>query len=348
MKSPTVARRVAVPAACMLAAMLLPFMLPNYGAFQLTLVCSYAIAIMGLNILTGFNKQISLGHGAFFALGAYTAAVLMDRFNAPYWTTLPAASIVCFILGLVVGFPALRLSGHSLALATFALAMAMPQILKHKSVEEWTGGVQGISLAKPEVPFSAHFFGVELSSDRWLYLVALAVTAAMYWLAMNLLKSRAGRAWIAIGDHPVAAATMGINLPLYKSVAFGVSAAYAGVAGALSAISVAFVSPDSFNVSLSVFLLVGLVVGGLRSLSGAIPGALFIQFVPNIADHLSKSAPAAVYGIVLIALMYFIPEGIMSLIPRATRFIRSKNVFQTISIDCDRAGRAKLSEKPVD
>ena len=290
---------------------ILPFLFKNYRVFQFNLVMVYAIAILGLNILTGFNGQISLGHGAFYAFGAYTAAIMMDKMGAPYWATLPIAGVVCFVFGYLMGFPALRLAGHYLALATFALALAVPQLLKYKKIEGWTGGVQGIVLNKPPAPFEFSLFGQPLSPDRWLYFFSLAVTVLMFILAYNLLHGRVGRALVAVRDHPIAATAMGINLPVFKSITFGVSAAYCGVAGAMAAVVVAYVSPDSFTVNLSIFLLVGVVVGGLASIPGAIFGAMFIQYVPNIADEISKSAPAAIYGVLLIGLMYLMPTGVM-------------------------------------
>jgi branched-chain amino acid transport system permease protein len=176
--------------------------------------------------------------------------------------------------------------------------------------------VQGIVLSKPDAPFEFSLFGQPLSPDRWLYFFTLAATAIMFLLAWNLLRGRVGRALIAVRDHPIAATAMGINLPMFKSLAFGTSAAFTGVAGALGAIAVAYVSPDSFTVTLSIFLLVGVVVGGLASIPGAIFGAIFIQFVPNISDQISKSAPAAIYGILLIGLMYLMPTGVMGMLQR--------------------------------
>ncbi len=293
------------------ALLVLPFLVKNYRVFQFNLVLVYAVAILGLNILTGFNGQISLGHGAFYAFGAYIAAMLMDKAGVPYWATLPVAFVLCFAFGFVVGFPALRLAGHYLALATFALALAVPQLLKYKKIEAYTGGVQGIVLSKPEAPFAFSLFGQPLSADRWLYFFTLFVAALMFLLAWNLLRGRVGRALIAVRDHPIAATAMGINLPMFKSLTFGVSAGVTGLAGALGGIVVAYVSPDSFTVALSIFLLVGVVVGGLASIPGAIFGGIFIQFVPNIADEMSKSAPAAIYGVLLIGLMYLMPTGVM-------------------------------------
>ena len=304
--------------------LILPFLFKNYRVFQFNLVLVYAIAILGLNVLTGFNGQFSLGHGAFYAFGAYTAAILMDKLGVPYWATLPAAFVFCFGFGILMGFPALRLAGHFLALATFALALAVPQLLKYKHIEHLTGGVQGIVLTKPEPPFSFRFLDQPFSSDRWLYYFTLAVAALMFLLVWNLLRGRVGRALIAVRDHPIAATAMGINLTLFKSMTFGVSAGITGLAGALGAIVVAFVSPDSFTVNLSIFLLVGVVVGGLASIPGAIFGGIFIQFVPNIADEISKSAPAAIYGLVLIGFMYLLPMGVMGGLYKLWFRLRSK------------------------
>ena len=303
--------------ALLLALLLLPFLVKNYRVFQFNLVLVYAIALLGLNILTGYNGQISLGHGAFYAIGGYAAAILMDRAGMPFWATLPVAALLCFVLGFLMGFPALRLGGHYLALATLALALAVPQLLKYKGIEHWTGGVQGIVLSKPEPPFTFRLFEQNFNADRWLYFVTLVVTALMFLLAWNLLHGRVGRALIAVRDHPIAAATMGINLPIFKSLTFGVSAGFTGVAGALGAVVVAFVSPDSYGSFLSISFLVGVVIGGLASIPGAIFGAIFIQFIPNVADEISKAAPWAIYGVFLIGFMYLMPTGVMGMLRRA-------------------------------
>jgi len=304
-----------------LGLIVLPFLIKDFRVFQLSLMLIYAIALLGLNILTGYGGQISLGHGAFYAIGGYCAAILMDRFGVPYLATIPVAAGVCFAAGILMGFPALRLGGHYLALATFALALAMPQLLKFKHFEAFTGGVQGIILMKPTPPVEFSLFGQPLSEDRWLYFMVLAVTVIMFVIARNLLEGRIGRAIVAVRDQPIAAGALGVNLAVTKTITFGVSAAFTGVAGALGAITVAFVAPDSFNVFLSISFLVGVVVGGLASIPGAIFGAAFIQFVPNIADQISKSAPWAVYGVFLIALMYLAPNGIMGIINRRKREI---------------------------
>ena len=291
-------------------------LISNYGFLQLSLMIVYAIAVLGLNILTGFNGQISLGHGAFFAVGAYTSAVLIDQAGWPYWATLPVAAIMCFVVGYIFGLPALRLEGHYLALATFALAVAVPQILKYRHFEWFTNGVQGINIFKPDPPF-----GLPLSGDQWMYLVVLAIAVLMFWIARNLLDSRTGRAMTAIRDHTMAASTMGINVAHYKTVVFGISALYTGVAGALHAIIFEFVAPDSFRFELSIAILVGAVVGGIASLPGAIVGGVFVQVIEKYADALTKEITTAVhlpldlepwtiYGLALIVLMYTMPMGI--------------------------------------
>lgn len=303
--SPARLRRLGAVTLVVVVACLLPLALSNYQTFQLTLALIYAIALLGLNLLTGYSGQISLGHGAFYAIGAYTAAILMDRYDVPYWATILPAGAVCLGAGFLFGLPALRLEGLYLALATFALAVCTPQLLKYKLIEGWTGGVQGIVLLKPDPPF-----GLPIGADLWLYYFTLAITGLAILGAWNLLRGRTGRALIAIRDHPIAAEIMGINAARYKSLAFGVSAMYTGVAGALGAIVVQFVAPDSFSPFLSISLLVGGVVGGLASIAGAIYGGVFIQFVPNIAAGISKAAPWAIYGTFLIGFMYLAPNGI--------------------------------------
>ena len=297
-----------------IAACALPFILSNYRTFQMTIVLVYAIALLGLNILTGYNGQISLGHGAFYALGAYCTAVLMDRWGVPYWATIPVAGAVCLVAGFLFGLPALRLEGLYLALATFALGVATPQLLKYHLLEKWTGGVQGIVIMKPSAPF-----GLPLNPDQWLYFFTLAIAAVMFILGYNLIRGRIGRALVAIRDQHIAAEAMGIHNALYKSLAFGVSAMFTGVAGALGAVAVQFVAPDSFNIFLSIVFLVGIVVGGLASISGALYGALFIQFVPNIADEISKAAPWAIFGVFMIGFVYLMPTGVAGAVRLITR-----------------------------
>lgn len=305
-------------------------LISNYSFLQLNLMMMFAIAILGLNLLTGFNGQISLGHGAFLCIGGYVTAVLMARFGWPYWATLPMAALFCFVVGYLFGFPALRLEGHYLALATFALAIAAPQLLKYKHLEELTGGVQGINLRRVKAPFD-----IPLTPDQWLYLVVLAVAIAMFWFARNLLTSRTGRALMAIRDQPVAATTMGINMAHYKAVTFGMSALYTGIAGALYALISEGVAPDSFRLELSITLMVGMVVGGIGSLTGAVIGGVFVQVVEKYAEALARGIgtsmhlpieiePWTIYGIVLIALVYLMPSGIAGGLAKLTAWMKRR------------------------
>ncbi len=306
----------------------MPDIVSDYRLFLVSTMIIAAIAVLGLNLLTGFNGQFSLGHGAFYAVGAYTAAVLMDKLNVPYWATIPAAAIVCFMFGYLFGLPALKLEGHYLALATFALALAVPQILKYKWLEGLTGGVQGIVLLKPEPPF-----GLPLSEDQWLFYFCFITMIVLYWAAANLLDSRSGRAMMAIRDQYMAADTMGIDTALYKTVTFGISAAYTGIAGALSASAIAFVAPDSFNIFLSIKFLIGLVVGGIGSLTGSVIGGIFYVLVDNSAQSLTQFirndlglpfdlSAYTVFGVLLIAIIYLMPMGIAGGIYLAWRKLR--------------------------
>jgi branched-chain amino acid transport system permease protein len=293
----------------LVVALALPFAVKSFLVFQLTLALTYALAILGLNLLTGFNGQFSLGHGAFVGIGAYTAAILMEQAGTPYYWTLPAAGVVCFAVGFLFGLPALRLQGNYLALATFALAIALPQLLKSTPLEPWTGGVQGIVIIKPDAPFD-----LPLTADQWLYLFTVAVAIVMYAAAINLVHSRTGRAIMAIRDNPIAASAMGVNVALYKTLTFGVSALYTGVAGALGAIAVQFVAPDSFTFGLSIALFVGLVIGGVGSILGTLFAGLFVLFVPNIAEGISKGLAQAVYGTILIVVIFVMPAGAAGLV----------------------------------
>jgi branched-chain amino acid transport system permease protein len=303
-------------AALALLAVALPFMISNYHVFVLTQVMIYAIAVLGLNILTGYNGQISLGHGGFFAAGAYTAAILMHRYGVPYWATLPPAALVCFALGVLFGLPALRFEGPYLALVTLAMAVAMPQLLKY--FDTWTGGQQGIVLVKPSPPPE-----LGLDRDRWLYFFVLAVLLVAIRIAANLLNGRTGRAFVAIRDHPIAAAAMGINTARYKTLAFGASTLFTGVAGALSAIVIGFVAPESFSLFLSLSFLVGSAVGGIATIGGAIVGGFFIEFVPNLASDISDAAPWAIYGLAMLLFMYLMPRGVVGTLgPALLRAVR--------------------------
>ena len=281
-----------------------PLFAKNFVIFQMTMWLIYAIAILALNILTGGSGQFSLGQSAFYALGAYTSAILMEHGGVNYALTLPVAGIVCFACGFLFGLPALRLSGVYLALATFALATAMPQLLKLGVFEHWTGGVQGLVVTKPDAPF-----GLPMSQDMWLYYFTLVISIVIYVFSVNLLKSRTGRAMMAIRDNEIAASAMGVDVSLYKTLAFGISAGTTGVAGGLGAIAVQFVAPDGYTIQLAIALFLGMVVGGVGWLPGSLAGSAFIVFVPNMAESVSKGLSGAVFGVILIIVIFVVPHG---------------------------------------
>ena len=298
----------------------LPSFVSAFRAQQLAYVGVYLVALIGLNILTGYTGQISLGHGAFMAVGGYTTAILMTDHGVKDVWTIPLAALVAGVVGFLFGIPALRLSGLYLALATFAIAVSMPAVIKR--FEGFTGGGSGINLfGTPELTASltpVTILGQELVFNDWIYYLSWTTALIGYVIAWLLLRGRTGRALRAVRDSETAAQSSGVSLPRYKTLAFGVSAAYAGAAGALFAISTTFVNPDTFPVALSILLLVGVVVGGLGSLVGLIAGAIFIQFLPIWSQEVSQSpgAPSVVSGLVLIALMFVLPMGVAGLVGR--------------------------------
>jgi branched-chain amino acid transport system permease protein len=298
----------------------LPSFVSAFRAQQLAYVAIYLVALIGLNVLTGYTGQISLGHGAFMAIGGYTTAILMADHGVKDVWTIPIAALVAGVAGFLFGLPALRLSGLYLALATFAIAVSAPAVIKR--FEDFTGGGSGINLfGIPELTASltpVEILGKELSFNDWLYYLTWTVALIAYVVAWLLLRGRTGLAFRAVRDSETAAQSAGVGLPRYKTLAFAVSAAYAGVAGSLFAIATTFVNPDTFPISLSILLLVGVVVGGLGSLVGLIAGAVFIQFLPIWAQEISKSpgAPSLVSGVLLIALMFVLPMGAAGLIGR--------------------------------
>ena len=309
-----------------------PTVIPSFQASEWAQAFILAIAIMGLNILVGYSGQISLGHGAFMALGAYTSAILAHRYKVDYLVTIPIAGLLTGLVGFLFGVPALRLSALYLALATFALAVVTPSLIKRPAA--LTGGVQGIILPPVDPPqFAKDAFttltGSPMTSDQWIYYVAFAFALVLFWVAWNLVRHRAGRAMRAIRDGEVAAAASGINIAGYKTLAFGISALYAGIAGSLFVLATGFVSPDTFPVGLSIQILVGAVIGGLASIPGPLVGGIFAYFLPiesnqwvpaqtwipsQIATTVEKAGPAVSYGAVLILIMIFAPNGIVGLV----------------------------------
>ncbi len=309
-----------------------PLRFGTYRTFQASMIAMWAIVALGLNILTGYNGQISLGHSAFVAIGGYTAAILMVDYGWPFWSTIILGGAIAGTVGFLIGIPALRLTGPYLAIATLGLALATPQILK--KYDGLTHGTQGINV-RPEVPaapgFIEDWFGISLSNDVWIYFLALFIALIMTILAINIVRSRIGRAFVAIRDSEIAAQAMGISVPRYKTMAFAISAFYAGIAGGTYAQLVGYVSPESFNFLLSINFLTTIVVGGLASILGSILGATGLILVPELPGFVGfipgAGLPAelswAFYGGALILVMIFAPYGLAGLFHRLVRLSRA-------------------------
>jgi branched-chain amino acid transport system permease protein len=330
--------RVAAYALVAVLALSIPFLFGPYRVGQFTLVLAYAVAILGLNLLVGYGGQISLGHGAFFALGAYTCAILIEKAGFPHLATLPVAAAVCFAAGFLLGLPALRIRGLYLALVTLAVAIAVPQLIKR--FDGLTEGTQGMNVSRPEGPG-----WLSLAEDQFLYLLTLVLAVPMFVLAANLVRGRLGRALVAMRENEVAAKAMGVDLAKLKTGAFALSAMYAGVAGSLYVFSIGFVAPESFTLTISFAFLAAVVVGGLATIGGAVFGALFIEFVPVYAADVSEALAGVVYGAVLIAFMYVMRDGVMGLIRRGTRLAQGIGPGQEQEIE--RAPAPAATREPV-
>lgn len=293
-----------------------PFLVPGYMVLNLSYALIYAIAILGLNILTGYSGQISLGHGAFLALGAYVSAIAQQRTGMNFLLSLPLAMLACGLIGYGLGFPALRLEGIYLALATFALAVALPSILKWHYLEFLTGGVKGIILTPVTSPTS------DLTDSQYFYFVCLAVAAILFLVAWNILSGRTGRAFRAIRDGDLAAVASGVDLARYKTLAFALSAAFAGAAGCLYGVAAGYLTPDAYGFQISILLLVGAVIGGLGTLEGAVMGGFFSQYLPqfsqqalgNINKQVANAAPSVTQGVLLLLVMFVARQGVAGLL----------------------------------
>jgi branched-chain amino acid transport system permease protein len=300
MRTATVLRSVAIGAIA-LALALMPFILSDYNRSQGARVAVYFIAILGLNVVTGYTGQISIGHGAFMALGGYTTAILTHSHGWSTLPTLPVAALVGFGAGVVVGLPALRFHGVYLALATFAVALAVPQLATNYS--RFTGGVEGF-------PLPSH-------TGLWLYGLGWSTAAIVFVATWLLLRGRTGRAFRAVRDSEVAAASSGVGLALHKTLAFGVSAAIAAVAGSVFVLTNNFINPDIFGLQLSLYILIGAVVAGLGSLWGVLVGACFIQLLPigiTSSHTVSSQSVPVIFGAIVILAMAVVPGGAAELL----------------------------------
>jgi branched-chain amino acid transport system permease protein len=306
MTRPRLSRTLLAAAALALLAGAVPFGFSSYGLDQATLVLVYAMAILGLNMVSGFAGAISLGHGAFFAVGAYAEAILVQRYGLSPYLAIPCASAIAWAAGLAFGFPALRLRGLYLALGTLAIAMSVPPLLRR--FEGFTGGHSGLVVQTLDAPAWSH-----LSGSQWTYFLVLVIAAALFAVAWRLLGGALGRALLATRDHEIVAQVMGVSPTRYLTLTFALSSLYAGTAGALYTLAIGFVSPDSFTLMLGLGFFVGGVFGGLTSIGGAIFGGLFLQYVPVWASDIDKALGGFVYGATLIASMLLMPEGIAGL-----------------------------------
>jgi branched-chain amino acid transport system permease protein len=316
------------------AIILIAFTQPSYQLLNFSKVVAYSVAILGINIVTGYSGQISLGHSAFFGIGAYTTAYLVADEGWPYLATLPVAALIGLAVGFAVGLPALRIQGLYLALVTLAIAAVFPVIVKMDALVDITGGSNGKPVAidwdKPK------WFGLDVSNEAWEFLVVAAVGALLFLLASNLIRSRVGRAIVAVRDNPIGAVTSGISLSLWKTGAFAVSAAYGAIAGSLFIMVIPIVSPDSVGFALAFQLITGLVLGGLATVSGSLVGGLTMVFLPYYSaqwsgdksflffDPVDSGLLANVlYGALLIGAMFVMPGGIISFVRGLrSRFVR--------------------------
>jgi branched-chain amino acid transport system permease protein len=297
-----------------------------FRTFQAAQFGVWLTVLVGLNLLTGYSGQISLGHGAFVAIGAYAAAIMMSDFGVPLYVAVPAAGLATGVIGFVIGVPALRFTGPYLAIATLAMMIAFPQVMKLNGISAWTGGNQGIMLDEPRAPA---ILGGLVTDRQWLYYCCIVPAVLLLGVAWNLTRSRVGRALRAIRDTEIAAEQMGIHVALYKMTAFGLSAFYAGIGGALFVFSSSFISPQSFDLTISITMLVMIVLGGLASIPGTIIAAVIMTFRNEIVNGLAgigllealgalvpgeQQSPdtlrGALYGLMLIGTVMLVPRGI--------------------------------------
>lgn len=294
-------------AACAAAAILLPIVLPSSLLPQISIAIAYGIAVLGLNLLMGFAGQLCLAQGTLFGVGAYVTAILNVNFGIHPLLTLPAAMVISAIAGLAVGLPALRLQGLQLAIITFGVSAAFPQLLlKLGSV---TGGVSGLSIDLLDTPAF-----LRDNSDLWLYLIALACAGIAVLIVFLMLSGDTGRSLRAQRDNAQIAEALGVNLTKTRLWAFAVSSALAGLGGGVFAILNGYISPQSFLAVLSINLVIGSIVGGSTSLIGAFLGGLFMVFVPSWASEINLALGDIIYGSALIAIMLVARKGITGFI----------------------------------
>ena len=302
-------------------AVALPFLLEGYSTYRLALVGAMAVAVLGVNLLIGQSGQISIGHGAFFAIGAYSAAIAMNNFGLSAYRALPIAAAVSFVAGFLLGWPALRFGTIHLILLTWGASLVLPQVLKLDVLQPWTGGVNGIYFDRPQPPAWSG-----LGEDRYWYFVVLAVMIVFFWIAGNLVQSRSGRALAAIRDNEIAAASAGIDVRIFKTVIFGISAMYVGVGGALTGLLDDFIAPDSYGLFFSFLLLIGAVAAGFGSVWGALIGGFLILFLPTTVASLPAALAVPPAGFFILLVIYFMPDGFTGLMRRGYRRYRQRGI----------------------
>jgi branched-chain amino acid transport system permease protein len=290
-----------------------PHLQPPHIVALATLGLAYAIAIVGLNMLAGFAGQVSLAQSVFVATGAYITAILVQRYNWPFIGTIPIAMAVTFVLGVLVGLPAMRLSGIYLAIVTFSLGLLVPPIIIR--LEPWTAGANGMPITRKMVPTGG------LAPDQWKYYTAFAFTCAAFYLVRNIQRGGLGRALVVMRSNPLVAATIGVNASRLKVLAFAWSAMLAGIAGSIIALVDEFVAPQTFTFMLSILLLVGAVIGGIHSIVGALIGGLVLVILPQLTDRAGLGWVGVIYGAAVVAVIMVAPNGVTGLVKSAVLWL---------------------------
>jgi len=316
-----------------LTLLIFPFVAGDYSLFMANLAGIAIIGAVGLNILTGFAGQISLGHAAFIGVGGYTAAILSTRFNLPFLLCLPLSGFMAAFFGIIVGGPSLRLKGLYLCIATLAAQLILEFVFVHW--ESVTGGIRGINVSAPDI------FGFVIDNDFKFYFLTLVMVILCVTAARNLFRTRVGRAFIAIRDRDISAELMGINLMQYKLYAFGVSSFFAGISGCLWVNFLKTVTPEHFPLMESVRYLAMIIVGGMGSILGSILGAIFMTIVPEVIKTILglivNVFPTAmsflfpfqqvIFGLLIVGFLIFEPHGLAEI------WYRIKNYFHLWPFD---------------
>lgn len=295
-----------LPAAAIVLGVAAPFVLSDYANFQLTRMLAIAMAVLGLNLVAGYAGQISVGHGALMGLGGYSTVILWTDGNIPYLVALVFATAFGFVAGFVFGLPSLRIGGYYLALITLGLALIFPALLRQFS--SLTGGSLGYMVLSPDPPS-----WVPLSRAQWLYLLTFLIFVGVFVLIRKLVAGRVGRALDAIRENESMAAASGVRVGMMKATVFAISSALAALAGGLYQLLLGPATTETYQFNLSVLLLTACVIGGARSLYGAIVGSAFVIYVPDLASGLGDKGPQLVYAVALLLFVYFAGGGLAGL-----------------------------------